>query len=131
MTERSSAPSSKGILNERVRQLPDISPDAPTQSSLTKADSKRVNANLNGFPSPTSKNVSLVEPSSIPSIDSTGKNVNVDELNKRGQNAFDQLVNDVKKSDSSSEKIPDLSDEVYTSKGMMKTLNPEYAEHKQ
>ena len=67
----------------------------------TKADSKRVNANLNGSPSPTSKNVSLVEPSSIPSIDSVGKNVNVDELNKRGQNASDQLVNDVKKTEGS------------------------------
>lgn len=69
----------------------------------------------------------------IPSIsinDAAKDNTNVDELNKRGQNAFDQLVNDVKKSDSSSEKIPDLSDEVYTSKGMMKSLNPEYAEHK-
>lgn len=69
----------------------------------------------------------------IPSIsinDAAKDNTNVDELNKRGQNAFDQLVNDVKKSDSSSEKIPDLSDEVYTSNGMMKSLNPEYAEHK-
>lgn len=69
----------------------------------------------------------------IPSIsinDAAKDNTNVDELNKRGQNAFDQLVNDVKKSDSSIEKIPDLSDEVYTSKGMMKSLNQEYAEHK-
>ncbi len=69
----------------------------------------------------------------IPSIsinDAAKDNTNVDELNKRGQNAFDQLVNDVKKTDSSSEKIPDLSDEVYTSKGMMKSLNPEYAEYK-
>ena len=115
LTERSSAPSSKGILNERVRQLPDISPDAPTQSSLTKADSKRANANLNGSPSPTSKNVFLVDPSSIPSIGSTGKNVNIDELNKRGQNAFDQLVNDVKKAEGKANDIPDIDNgKVYT-----------------
>ena len=130
LTERSSAPSSKGILNERVRQLPDISPDAPTQSSLSKADSKRVNANLNGSPSPTSKNVSSVEPSSIPSIDSTGKNVNsVDELNKRGQDAFDQLVNDVKNSEGKANDIPSINNEkVYTTSGTAeKEVDPEDA----
>lgn len=77
-----------------MRQLPDISPDAPTQSSLTKADSKRVNANLNGSPSPTSKNVSLVEPSSIPNIDSTGKNVNIPSIKDSGY-SFEQLTKDV------------------------------------
>lgn len=130
LTERSSAPSSKGILNERVRQLPDISPDAPTQSSLTKADSKRVNANLNGSPSPTSKNVSSVEPSSIPSINSTGENVNsVDELNKRGQNAFDQLVNDVKKTEGKANDIPDMDNgKAYTASGAAeKEIDPEDA----
>lgn len=130
LTERSSAPSSKGILNERVRQLPDISPDAPTQSSLMKADSKRVNANLNGSPSPTSKNVSLVEPSSIPSIDSTGKNVNsVDDLNKRGQNAFDQLVNDVKNNEGKANDIPGINNEkAYTTSGTAeKEVDPEDA----
>ena len=130
LTERSSAPSSKGILNERVRQLPDISPDAPTQSSLSKADSKRVNANLNGSPSPTSKNVSSVEPSSIPSIDSTGENVNsVDELNKRGQNAFDQLVNDVKKPEGKASDIPDMDNgKAYTASGAVeKEADPEDA----
>lgn len=130
LTERSSAPSSKGILNERVRQLPDISPDAPTQSSLTKADSKRVNANLNGSPSPTSKNVSSVEPSSIPRIDSTKKNVNsVDELNKRGQNAFDQLVNDVKNNEGKANDIPNMDNgKVHTASGTAeKEIDPEDA----
>lgn len=59
-----------------------------------KADSKRVNANLNGSPSPTSKNVSSVEPSSIPSIDSTRKNVNIPSINDSGY-SFDQLSKDV------------------------------------
>lgn len=95
-----------------------------------KADSKRVNANLNGSPSPTSKNVSLVEPSSIPSIDSAEKNVNnVDKLNKRGQDAFDQLVNDVKNNEGKANNIPSMNNEkAYTASGAAeKEVDPEDA----
>lgn len=95
-----------------------------------KADSKRVNANLNGSPSPTSKNVSLVEPSSIPSIDSAEKNVNnVDKLNKRGQDAFDQLVNDVKNNEGKANNIPSMNNEkAYTASGTAeKEVDPEDA----
>ena len=108
------------ILGRDVTMAADM--DVPKNDTITSK-----------VPSDTKSVSKVAKKEEIPSIsinDGAKKDTNVDELNKRGQNAFDQLVNDVKKSDSSSEKIPDLSDEVYTSKGMMKSLNPEYAEHK-
>lgn len=82
-----------------------------------KADSKRVNANRNGSPSPTSENVSWVEPSTIPSIASTSKNVNnVDALNKQGADAFDTMSKEIK-----GEKIPSIED--YTNNGAKSAQN--------
>lgn len=109
------------ILGRDVTMASDMDvPKSDTITSKATADTKSVSK--------------AAKKENIPSIsinDAAKDNTNIDKLNKRGQDALDQLVNDVKKTDSSSEKIPDLSDEVYTSKGMMKNhFNPEYAEHK-
>ena len=68
----------------------------------------------------------------IPSIsinDAAKDNTNVDELNKRGQNAFDQLVNDVKKSEGKASDIPNMDNgKAYTASGAVeKEIDPEDA----
>ena len=68
----------------------------------------------------------------IPSIsinDAAKDNTNVDELNKRGQNAFDQLVNDVKKSEGKASDIPNMDNgNAYTASGAAeKEVDPEDA----
>lgn len=68
----------------------------------------------------------------IPSIsinDAAKDNTNVDELNKRGQNAFDQLVNDVKKSEGKASDIPNMDNgKAYTeSVAAEKEVDPEDA----
>lgn len=68
----------------------------------------------------------------IPSIsinDAAKDNTNVDELNKRGQNAFDQLVNDVKKTEGKANDIPNMDNgKEYTASGAVeKEIDPEDA----
>lgn len=68
----------------------------------------------------------------IPSIsinDAAKDNTNVDELNKRGQNAFDQLVNDVKKTEGKASDIPNMENgKAYTASGAAeKEVDPEDA----
>lgn len=68
----------------------------------------------------------------IPSIsinDAAKDNTNVDELNKRGQNAFDQLVNDVKKTEGKENDIPNMDNgKAYTASGAVeKEVDPEDA----
>lgn len=68
----------------------------------------------------------------IPSIsinDAAKDNTNVDELNKRGQNAFDQLVNDVKKTEGKASDIPNMENgKAYTASGAVeKEVDPEDA----
>lgn len=68
----------------------------------------------------------------IPSIsinDTAKDNTNVDELNKRGQNAFDQLVNDVKKTEGKANDIPNMDNgKAYTAPGVAeKEVDPEDA----
>ena len=68
----------------------------------------------------------------IPSIsinDSSKDNTNVDELNKRGQNAFDQLVNDVKKTEGKANDIPNMENgKAYTASGAAENeVDPEDA----
>ena len=68
----------------------------------------------------------------IPSISinyAAKDNTNVDELNKRGQNAFDQLVNDVKKSEGKANDIPNMDNgKAYTASGAAeKEVDPEDA----
>lgn len=68
----------------------------------------------------------------IPSIsinDAAKDNTNVDELNKRGQNALDQLVNDVKKAEGKASDIPDMDNgKAYTASGAVeKEVDPEDA----
>lgn len=68
----------------------------------------------------------------IPSIsinDAAKDNTNVDELNKRGQNAFDQLVNDVKKTEGKASDIPNMENgKAYTASGAAeKEIDPEDA----
>lgn len=68
----------------------------------------------------------------IPSIsinDAAKDNTNIDELNKRGQNAFDQLVNDVKKSEGKASYIPNMENgKSYTASGAAeKEVDPEDA----
>lgn len=114
--------------NKRISEI--LGRDVTMASDMDVPKDDIITSKVPSDTKPVSKSAKKEEIPSISINDAAKDNTNVDELNKRGQNAFDQLVNDVKKSDSSSEKIPDLSDEVYTSKGMMKSLNPEYAEHK-
>lgn len=115
--------------NKRISEI--LGRDVTMASDMDVPKSDTITSKV---PSDTKSVSKTAKKDEIPSIsinDAAKDNTKVDELNKRGQDAFDQLVNDVKKTDSSSEKIPDLSDEVYTSKGMMKNhFNPEYAEHK-
>ena len=78
---------------------------------------------------PKSKNVSS-EPSSIPSINSAKKNVeSIDEANRRGQDAFDQLVNDVKETEGKANDIPNTENsKAYTAPGTAeKEIDPEDA----
>nr|DAW58053.1 MAG TPA: hypothetical protein [Ackermannviridae sp.] len=68
----------------------------------------------------------------IPSIsinDVAKDNTNIDELNKRGQNAFDRLVNDVKKSEGKANDIPNMDNgKAYTASGAVeKEVDPEDA----
>jgi hypothetical protein len=68
----------------------------------------------------------------IPSIsinDAAKDNTNVDELNKRGQNALDQLVNDVKKTEGKASDIPNMENgKAYTASGAAeKEVDPEDA----
>lgn len=66
----------------------------------------------------------------IPSIGSAGKKADsTDELNKRGQDAFDQLVNDVKKGEGKVNDIPNTDNgKAYTASGTAeKEVDPEDA----
>lgn len=107
------------ILGRDVTMASDMDvPKSDTITSKAAADTKSV-----------SKAAKKEEIPSISINDAAKDNTNVDELNKRGQNAFDQLVNDVKKAEGKANDIPDIDNgKVYTTSGAAeKEVDPEDA----
>lgn len=107
------------ILGRDVTMASDMDvPKSDTITSKAAADTKSV-----------SKAAKKEEIPSISINDAAKDNTNVDELNKRGQDAFDQLVNDVKNNEGKANDIPSIDNEkVYTASGTAeKEVDPEDA----
>ena len=107
------------ILGRDVTMASDM--DVPKNDTITSkaaADTKSV-----------SKAAKKEEIPSISINDAAKDNTNVDELNKRGQDAFDQLVNDVKNNEGKANNIPGMNNEkAYTASGTAaKEVDPEDA----
>lgn len=107
------------ILGRDVTMASDMDvPKSDTITSKAAADTKSV-----------SKAAKKEEIPSISIKNAAKDNTKVDELNKRGQDAFDQLVNDVKNNEGKANDIPSIDNEkVYTAFGTAeKEVDPEDA----
>lgn len=113
--------------NKRISEI--LGRDVTMASDMDVPKSDTITSKV---PSDTKSVSKVAKKEEIPSIsinDGAKKDTNVDELNKRGQNAFDQLVNDVKKAEGKANDIPDIDNgKVYTTPGTAeKEVDPEDA----
>lgn len=113
--------------NKRISEI--LGRDVTMASDMDVPKSDTITSKV---PSDTKSVSKVAKKEGIPSISINGgakKNTNVDELNKRGQNAFDQLVNDVKEAEGKANDIPDIDNgKVYTTSGTAeKEVDPEDA----
>lgn len=113
--------------NKRISEI--LGRDVTMASDMDVPKSDTITSKV---PSDTKSVSKVAKKEGIPSIsinDGAKENTNVDELNKRGQNAFDQLVNDVKEAEGKANDIPDIDNgKVYTTSGTAeKEVDPEDA----
>lgn len=113
--------------NKRISEI--LGRDVTMASDMDVPKSDTITSKV---PSDTKSVSKVAKKEEIPSIsinDAAKDNINVDELNKRGQNAFDQLVNDVKKTEGKANDIPNMDNgKAYTASGAVeKEVDPEDA----
>lgn len=113
--------------NKRISEI--LGRDVTMASDMDVPKDDIITSKVPSDTKPVSKSAKKEEIPSISINDAAKDNINVDELNKRGQNAFDQLVNDVKKTEGKESDIPNMENgKAYTASGAAeKEVDPEDA----
>lgn len=113
--------------NKRISEI--LGRDVTMASDMDVPKDDIITSKVPSDTKPVSKSAKKEEIPSISINDVAKDNTNIDELNKRGQNAFDQLVNDVKKSEGKANDIPNMDNgKAYTASGAAeKEVDPEDA----
>lgn len=113
--------------NKRISEI--LGRDVTMASDMDVPKSDTITSKVSSDTKSVSKAAKKEDIPSISINDAAKDNTNVDELNKRGQDAFDQLVNDVKNNEGKANDIPNMDNEkVYTASGTAeKEFDPEDA----
>lgn len=113
--------------NKRISEI--LGRDVTMASDMDVPKDDIITSKVPSDTKPVSKSAKKEEIPSISINDVAKDNTNIDELNKRGQNAFDRLVNDVKKSEGKANDIPNMDNgKAYTASGAAeKEVDPEDA----